>query len=88
MRQTGVYQLHAPILAVYAVEDDWGYTRVLPVQIPAGERVAVISDQTPGSHEPFTAAEWRGKVVFLFAVDLQHRGEPVCDFAPRTPAAA
>lgn len=88
MRQIGVYQLHAPILAVHAVEDDWGYTRVLAVEIPAGEQLAVLSDQMAGSHEPFIAAEWRHKLVSLFAVDLQYRGELVCDFAPGTPAAA
>jgi hypothetical protein len=82
MPQTGVYELYAPIVAVHSVHDDWGHTRLLTIQIPSGEEVRVTGCPTTGNLEPFIAAEWLGKHVFLFAVDLQDRGALVSDSAP------
>ena len=64
------YRLKTPTLAILTSED-----KKIPVTIPHGSTVELIDDDVIGNR--LVQARWDGKIVTMFTVDLQTRGELV-----------
>lgn len=68
------YRLNAPTLAILNLADDPDHK--IPVTIPQGGVVEIVeTDDLRGNR--LVDARWEGKIVRMFTIDVQARGERV-----------
>jgi hypothetical protein len=66
------FRLKAPTLAVEPAADG---SRRVPVTIPAGSIVRLVSEAPDGAQ--FVDVTWSGRVLAIFYVDPRQRGEEI-----------